>query len=211
LISTDSSENPADPPREPSPTEAETFAGFLQRIRAGDAQAATELVRQYEAAVRLEVRLRLRNSRLRRVLDSMDICQSVLASFFVRAAAGQYDLEHPNQLLKLLVVIARNKVAYQARRERAQRRDNRRVEDIDMNTLDVADASLRPSEVVAGEELLREFRQRLTAEERRLGDLRAQDCGWAEIAAEMGGTPQACRMQWARAVERVTRELGLEE
>ena len=29
---------------------------------------------------------------LRAVLDSMDICQSVLKSFFLRAAAGQFDI-----------------------------------------------------------------------------------------------------------------------
>src|SRR6476619_7176990 len=98
-----------------------TFGEFLLRIRAGDEQAAAELVRRYESAVRVEVRMRLADSRLRRVFDTMDLCQSVLASFFVRAAAGQYDLERPEQLVRLLVAIARNKVAYQARRQQATR------------------------------------------------------------------------------------------
>src|SRR5262245_23455849 len=102
---------------------AETsFVEFIRRIRAGDPQAAVELVRQYEQAIRLEVRMRLCDPRLRRVLDSMDICQSVLASFFVRTAAGQYELEQPDQLIRLLVVMARKKVAFQARKQRAQRR-----------------------------------------------------------------------------------------
>jgi RNA polymerase sigma-70 factor (ECF subfamily) len=193
-----------------SSPDAATFADFLRRVRAGDAEAAAELVRRYEAAIRMEVRLRLRNLRLRRVLDSMDVCQSVLASFFVRAAGGQYELDEPRQLLKLLVVIARNKVAYQARKERAQRRDNRRVEAVDLGELQVADAGPAPSQLVASAELLQEFRRRLSDEERRLADLRAGGLGWPEVAAELGGTPQARRMQWTRAVERVTRELGLE-
>jgi RNA polymerase sigma-70 factor (ECF subfamily) len=201
---------PALPPA-PNSAADRSFAGFLRRVRGGDAGAATELVRQYESAIRLEVRLRLRNGRLRRVVDSMDICQSVLASFFVRAAAGQYDLQQPAQLLRLLVAIARNKVAYQARKELAQCRDNRRVEATDLAELQVATAQPAPSALVAGEELLRAFRARLTAEERRMADLRAEDRPWAEIAAELGGTPQARRMQWARTVERVARELGLEE
>ena len=54
--------------------------------------------------VRFEARLRLTDPRLRRQYDSLDICQSVLASFFVRAAAGQYDLDRPEQLLKLLLL-----------------------------------------------------------------------------------------------------------
>src|SRR5262249_44898160 len=103
-----------------------TFAHFLNRVRAGDEQAAAELVRRYESAVRVEGRRPLADSPLRRLLDWMDICQSVLASFFLRAAAGQYDLERPEQLVRLLVTIARNKVAYQARRQQARRRDQRR-------------------------------------------------------------------------------------
>ena len=84
--------------RDPVMADDNTFADFLRRVRAGDEQAAAELVRRYESAVRVEVRMRLADSRLRRVLDSMDLCQSVLASFFIRAAAGQYDLERPEQL-----------------------------------------------------------------------------------------------------------------
>ena len=56
----------------------------------------------------------------------MDICQSVLATFFVRAAAGQYDLDRPEGLRELLVAIAKNKLGGQIRRHRAQRRDARK-------------------------------------------------------------------------------------
>jgi RNA polymerase sigma-70 factor (ECF subfamily) len=67
------------------------FADFLHRIRQGDQQAASELVHRYESLIRREVRLQLEDQRLRRLFDSMDVCQSVLASFFVCVAAGQYD------------------------------------------------------------------------------------------------------------------------
>ena len=80
------------------------------RVRAGDEQAATELVRSYEPAIRRAARVRMTDVRLRRVLDSMDICQSVMASFFVRAASGLYDLETPEQLLRLLATMARNTI-----------------------------------------------------------------------------------------------------
>jgi RNA polymerase sigma factor (sigma-70 family) len=191
--------------------EQSSFTDLIRRVRAGDGQAAADLVRQYEPAVRLEVRLRLRDGRLRRAFDSMDVCQSVLASFFVRAAAGQYDLDRPGQLLRLLAAIARNKVAYHARKEQARRRDRRRVAADAVDELEVADAAAGPSRVVAGQELLQEFRRRLTEEERRLADLRAQGRGWADIAAEVGGRPEARRRQLTRAVERVSRELGLDE
>ncbi len=82
---------------------APAFSDFLKRIRAGDSQAAEELVRKYESLIRRQVRLNLEDSRLNRVFDSMDVCQSVLKSFFVRTAAGQYDLDDPKELVRLLV------------------------------------------------------------------------------------------------------------
>src|SRR6266404_599838 len=96
-------------------SETASFRDLLERVRASDQDAARELVQRYEPAIRRAVRFRLSDPRLGRLFDSMDICQSVLASFFVRAAGGQYDLQQPEQLLKLLVTMARNKLARQAR------------------------------------------------------------------------------------------------
>jgi hypothetical protein len=42
----------------------DSFAEFIRRIRAGDDQAARELVERYEPVIRREVRLRLRDLRL---------------------------------------------------------------------------------------------------------------------------------------------------
>ena len=75
--------------------ETTTFEELIRRVRAWDQDAATELVRRYEPAIRRAVRFRLADARLGGLFDSMDICQSVLGSFFVRAAWGQYDLETP--------------------------------------------------------------------------------------------------------------------
>ena len=189
-------------------SENNAFPEFIRRIRAGDDQAARELVQRYEPVIRREVRLRLRDQRLARRFDWTDICQSVMASFFARAAAGQYDLEQPDQLLRLLVVMTRNKVSQQVRCHSAERRDYRRLEAHDPAYLEGRwAASPSPSRLVAGRELLDEFRRRLSEEERRLADLRAQGCEWAEIAAELGGTPQARRKQLARALDRVEQQL----
>jgi RNA polymerase sigma-70 factor (ECF subfamily) len=191
-------------------SEQNTFAEFVRRIRAGDELAAAELVRQYEPLIRREVRLQLEDRRLCRLFDSMDVCQSVLASFFVRTAAGQYDLERPEQLLKLLVTMARNKLASAARGQHRQRRDNRRTAGSPEGLEQVADEGPSPSDQVAGKELLDRLRQALSDEERQLADLRGQGLAWGDIADRIGGTAQARRMQLARAVERVARELGLE-
>src|SRR3954451_3991768 len=102
--------------------EAPTFEELIRRVRGGDQDAAAALVRRYEPAIRRAVRFRLADARLGGMLDSMDICQSVMKSFFVRAASGQYDLETPEKVLGLLAAMARNKLASQARRQGAQRR-----------------------------------------------------------------------------------------
>jgi RNA polymerase sigma-70 factor (ECF subfamily) len=188
-----------------------TFAEFLRRVRAGDQVAAGQLVRQYEAAIRLEVRLRLRDRRLRRLFDSMDVCQSVLATFFMRASAGQYELNEPHDLLKLLVVIARNKLALQVRQLLSPSRHPGTPEGGRPEAWEVAAPEPGPLEIVADRELVEAFRQRLSEEERYLADLRGQERSWAEIAEQLGGTAQSRRKQLERAVERVLQELNLDE
>lgn len=192
---------------------AEEYQEFIRRVRAGDARAAEELVRRYEQEIRLEVRvwLRLRDPRLRRVLDSIDICQSVMASFFVRAAVGDYDLDEPRQLIGLLVKMARNKVAEQARFHHRQRRDLRRHNAEHDPAVEVAVNQESPSEIVQMRELLQQVRERLSDEERLLADLRMQGLDWEAVAARAGGTAEARRKQLGRAAARVSRELGLDE
>ena len=104
-------------------TDAASFGDLIGRVRAGDAHAAAEVVQRYEPTLRRAVRLRLRRDpRLCRLLDAVDVCQSVLASFFVRAGLGQYDLSTPEHLVKLLATIARNKIINQGKKQRAARR-----------------------------------------------------------------------------------------
>ena len=185
------------------------FADLIARLRAGDARAAEELFRQYEPVIRMEVRRNMRDSRLRRTFDSLDVCQSVLGSFFVRASLGQYDLDDPAEVVKLLVGMARNKVAFQARKERRQCRDNRRVQSLDDQHQTPA-AGLSPSQVVAGEELHQAIQQELSEEERQLAERRSLGRSWDDIAAELGGTAQARRKQLERAIARVVARFGLD-
>jgi DNA-directed RNA polymerase specialized sigma24 family protein len=65
--------------------------------------------------------------------------------------------------------------------------------------------------VVAHRELLQAFRSRLSAEERQLADWRDSGRSWAEIAAEVGDKPDTLRSRLTRALDRVSRELQLEE
>jgi RNA polymerase sigma-70 factor (ECF subfamily) len=188
-----------------------SFEELMRRVRAGDGAAAEQLVRRFEPTIRRVVRVRLLDARLKRLFDSMDICQSVFGSFFVHAALGDYDLSTPEQLLGLLVTMSRKKVVDQSRRAGAARRDYRRTKEAadGQEKLWAADDP-SPSRQVAGQELLEEFRRRLTDAERQIADRRSAGLNWQEVAAELGGNPDALRKQLARGVQRVSRELGLE-
>jgi RNA polymerase sigma-70 factor (ECF subfamily) len=192
-------------------SEGSDFQDLIRRVRAGDDAAATELVRRYEPAIRRAVRVRLSDTRMARAFDSMDVCQSVMASFFVRAALGQYELDAPEQLLKLLATMARHKLADRVDRERADCRDNRRVQDAGAEAREVASPAGSPSRHAEARELLQEVQRRLSPQERQVVDLRAQGMDWAAIARQLGGTPEALRKRLARATDRIALELGLDE
>jgi RNA polymerase sigma-70 factor (ECF subfamily) len=191
--------------------DAPTFEELIRRVRASDQEAAAELVRRYEPAIRRAVRFRLAGARLRHLLDSMDICQSVLKSFFVRAASGQYDLETPEQLLRLLAAMARNKLASQARRQGALRRGGGQTVAAAGAPPQVAAPGAGPLREVAARELLLEVRGRLSADERRVLELRDDGHDWAAIADRLGGSADAHRKRLARALDRVSGELGLDD
>jgi RNA polymerase sigma factor (sigma-70 family) len=187
-----------------------SFAELIARIRQGDQQAAVELVRVYEPVIRRAIRFRLTNASMRNALDSMDICQSVLGSFFVRAASGQYQLDRPEDLQKLLTAMARNKLKMQVRKQHTQRRDQRRVDaGTDPDTLATTDASA--SQHLAAHELLQQVHARLSPEEHTLVEWRQQGLEWADIAQRLGGNPEALRKKLVRALDRVAVEMGMEE
>jgi RNA polymerase sigma-70 factor (ECF subfamily) len=148
---------------------------------------------------------------LRRQMDSVDICQSVMADFFVRTALGQFELESPQQLIGLLATMARNRIINHAKKQNAQKRDVNRLNPTDVAELQPKAMIDTPSQIVAGRELLAAFLSRLSPAERELADRRSRGDEWADIAREVGGTPDALRVRLARALERVAGELGLDD
>jgi RNA polymerase sigma-70 factor (ECF subfamily) len=191
-------------------SEQASFQDLIQRVHAGEARAAEELLRQYEPTVRRAIRVRMVNPAMRRTVDSLDLCQSVMGSFFVRAAMGQYDLDTPDKLVRLLVSLARNKVAGAARKQQALRRDLRRTQGDGSAVERVADRVESPSQIVAGAELLDRFRAKLSDEERYLAEQRALGREWSDLAAELGQGAEGIRKKLERAVDRVSQELGLD-
>ena len=186
------------------------FHDLIRRVRDRDPDAAAELVRRYESAIRRVVRIRLRDAGMRRLLDSTDVCQSVLASFFVRTALGQYEVDTPAQLIGLLTAIARNKLTNQAARLKSKKRDIRRDTDAGDDAPVIADDATDPSEQASAREILEKVRERLDTSERYLAEQRGIGRSWQELADELGGTDVALRKKLTRALNRVMAGLGLE-
>jgi len=179
------------------------FKSLIRRLRSGDEDAARELLSQSQDVVLRFLRVRMTDPRLRRQVDSIDICQSVMADFFVRAALGQFELETPNQLMALLVTMSRNRLINRVSKLPPHAAN---VDEVD------PDAEVEtPSEIVAFRELLIAFRERLSPENRELADRRSRGDTWEEIARLVGGNPDALRMKLARAVQQVAGELGLDD
>ena len=108
-----------EPPRD------EDIRGFLARIRAGDEDAARELLTRYEAEVRLVVRRQLPRL-LRSRFDSLDFLQSVWGSFFrrVRSRDGAAtEFEDSRHLVAFLARAAKNKVIDEYRRAASQKQE----------------------------------------------------------------------------------------
>jgi RNA polymerase sigma factor (sigma-70 family) len=185
---------------------------LLERLRVGDDGAAEELVRTFGPSIRIAIRTRLTDPRLRRHFDSEDVCQSVMASFLARAACGQLTPDDPVGLLRLLVRMATRKVGRRARGLRQLRRDERRTLVSGESWLrQVAGNEPTPERSVANRELLQAVRTGLPADERQLADLRAEGLTWSEVAERAGGTPEARRKQLRRALDVVLCGLGLED
>jgi RNA polymerase sigma factor (sigma-70 family) len=181
------------------------FEDLVRRVRQGDQAAAADLVKRYEPHVRRAVRIRLmRYPQMRRLLDSVDICQSVMGSFFVRAARGEYRLDRPDELQNLLVIMAYHKLIDMVRKKHLPEPPGGAAA---IEPMDRADS---PSQEAVYRELLLLFRERLSEEERQLADLRAAGMRWNDIAERLQGQPEALRKKLDRAVQRVARSLGIE-
>jgi RNA polymerase sigma factor (sigma-70 family) len=188
-------------------SEETPFDDLVARLRRGDPDAAAELVRRYEPAIRAAVRGRMADTRLRRLFDSMDVCQTVLASFFARVALGQYELNSADDLVRLLVGMARNKLAKQVTRHRRAGRDYRRTAPAVEGHAQPVSVTPDPARQVAAAELVAEVYRLLSPDERRLVELRQHGHDWPAIAAALNGSAEALRKQHARAVARVAAQL----
>src|SRR6516162_9882809 len=122
---TSGSEGSSSPQDSPSPGDV-SDRSLLRRFQQGQTDASTELYLRYAQRL-MAVAASQTSSDLARRVDPEDIVQSVFRTFFRRATLGQYAVPEGEELWKLLLVIALNKVRAAGSFHRAAKRDVKRT------------------------------------------------------------------------------------
>jgi RNA polymerase sigma-70 factor (ECF subfamily) len=184
------------------------FAGLLARVRGGDDDAAAELVRRYERAVLRSVRSRLSRS-IRGAMDSMDVMQSVHRSLLTGVRNQRFQLQTPQQLIGLAVVMVQRKVARHWRKlKRFPEVGNQAAESDSFSPLEaMASDESPPSEIATANDLLDRFLSELNEFDRELVRLKLAGHSSAESAAILGREAAFIRMRWSR-LRQTLRERG---
>ncbi len=169
-------------------TSPESSAELLARWRAGDEQAAGKLWRRY--AVRLIALARKRlSASMNRHVDPEDLVQSAYRCFFAGDRGQRYVLRHSGDLWRLLVAITLHKVHDQAKRHRAKKRDLSLEQHFgEATSLQQLQTQMlahdpTPAEAAALTDELELILRTLTAEQRRMVEMRLQGYQLDEIAA----------------------------
>jgi RNA polymerase sigma-70 factor (ECF subfamily) len=97
---------------------------LLRRVRQGSNDAATDLYLRYVHRLRALAQAQT-STQLARLVDTEDIVQSIFGSFFRGASQGLYDVPAGEELWRLFVVIALNKIRAKGNYYRAAKRDMR--------------------------------------------------------------------------------------
>ena len=187
-------------------SQEQTFEELLERIRQGDPQASEDLVKEYEAEVRRFVRYRLSSGKMRRLLDSLDICQSVFANFFFRVTQGQFDLQNSRQLRQLLMAMAGNRLLDHVRKQGTVRRGHGVAQAPMFDNL--AGSGPGPLQEAEARDLMDVLRTRLSEEETNMLDQWLIGEDWETIATRCDASPEAVRKRFTRALDRVAQEFG---
>lgn len=192
------------------PDESHELRRFLDRIRAGDDDAARELLGRYEAEVRLVVRRQLPRL-LRSRFDSLDFMQSVWGSFFrrMRGNDGPADFEDSRHLVAFLAKAAKNKVIDEYRRAGSQKQDMHREEPLwvdGQRPRDLPGRDDSPSEVAEAREALSRLRDLMPQDRHAIIELKAQGLSSRDVGDRLGISERTVQ----RVIEDLKRRLDLE-
>jgi RNA polymerase sigma-70 factor (ECF subfamily) len=168
-----------------------SFDDVMDRLRAGDQEAAREIFQRFAGRL-----IGLAYERLDRLVrtkvDPEDVVQSVFKSFFIRYIEGRFDLGDWDSLWGLLVCITLRKCGREIKHFHGPHHDVRRelsvAEGEAIGGWDVLAREPTPAEAVMLADTVEQFLRDLAPRERRVLELRLQGCTVPEISAEVDRT-----------------------
>ena len=185
------------------------------RLRAGDADAETLVVRRFTVQLVTLARRHLAQ-RIRQKTGPEDAVQSAFRSFFKRVRRGQFDLDSWDGLWSLLALITVRKCSARREHFQAARRDVRREvrlsNDDDPHTQHVAlSRAPRPDEALALAELIEQLLNDLSDSEQQVVHLRLQGYGINEICQMLSRADRTVRRILDRVRRRASRLTDTDE
>ncbi|MFN0017198.1 MAG: RNA polymerase sigma factor [Pirellulaceae bacterium] len=186
--------------------DVESFTKLFARVRAGEQDAMTKLHDDYGEQIQRIVGLKMARFGMRHQLESLDICQSVWNTFFVRTALGAVELETPAKLVALLAEMAKNRCLHHKRKANTAKRYGQMV---NIDDVDAVGPDQTPSQIAIAREMCEKAASLLSNEERQLVEQRKEGRTWEEVAANQQANGDTLRMHHRRVVERIEKELDL--
>ena len=170
---------------------ARSDGSLLRLLRGGSEDAATQLYLRYAHRLRALARNQT-SAELARREDVDDIVQSVFGSFFRAAAMGHYDLPAGDDLWRLLLVIALNKIRTKASFHRAAKRDVRKA--LGGDALSNFSSQERDDETALAslKMVIEQALEQLPPLQQQMAILRIQGHEVPEIAAAVGRSYRTC-------------------
>lgn len=171
----------------------------LEKWRQGDEEAAQKLFNRYIDQVMRLAQRHLGRPMAGRV-DPEDIAQSVFRTFFHRASKGQFHLDDPEDLCKLLARITLHKtfrqIAFHKRAKRSAGMESGESQEALMNRIA---SGPTPEDAVAFMDHLEHFLSQLRPGDREIINLRIEGYNNLEIAEKLGISDRKIR----RLMERI--------
>ena len=172
------------------------------RLQCGDELGARAVFERFATQLISKAKNRL-GPRIRQKVDPEDVVQSVFKSFFIRQAAGQFELNNWESLWGLLLQITIRKCNRWAEHYGTQRRNLRSEiaqapNDRSSLQWDAESPDPMPSEIAVLNEMIDGLKSKLDADEWNIVSLRLQDYDLAEIGTMVSRSERTVRRVLAR-------------
>jgi RNA polymerase sigma factor (sigma-70 family) len=180
---------------------ARALSELIEGYRRGDAAAQTELLERLESQLRTLVRA-LIGKQIRTERESLDVCQSLLLAFHLQAKAGKVAFESEEAFRAYLRTMIRHKLANLSDRIRTAKRGGG-AQPAPADELPLPSFDPSASMVAGTAEMRAKLEQVLEKDELAILEGRLAGRTNQEIADDLGKQPDAVRMTWNRARDKL--------